>query len=213
MNSITRNNRKDPHKQERYIISDNCNQYTTSFILTKLFEEREMNCMVSKDLLDETDRWIDKFKTFPEIIFNLDVVEDFVEFFMKNQNLIEATIYPKKRRGPPLLPSERLRSKRISVYFSDEELEKLENSAKTENMSISSFLREIGLNRNIQQKPAKLDLQTYSELSRAAANLNQISKHLNTCPEAIHELDSIKQVLNDFRLSLISAKDGGDNEI
>lgn len=207
MNSVTRNNRNDQHKHERYIISDNCNQYTTSFILAKLFEEREINCMVSKKLLDETDHWISKFRTFPEVVFNLDVVEYFVEFFMKNQNLIEATVYPKKRRGPPLLPNERLRSKRISVYISDAELEILENSAKSENMSISSLLREIGLNRKKQQKPAKLDLQAYSELSRAAANLNQISKHLNSHPEAIHELESIKSALNDFRLSLIGAKD------
>lgn len=206
MTTTTRKNRKDQHEMERHLNSESCKQYATSTILSKLLEELEMNCLVSKELFDENNYWIERFKVYPEIIFNLDVDDDFVEFLSKNKKLIESIVNPKKHRGRSLLPSGRFRSKRISVYVSDEELEKLEISAKLENMSISAFLREIGINRKITPKPAKLDLQAYSELSRSASNLNQIAKVLNSNPEAVIDLDNTKNALSEFRRSLICVR-------
>lgn len=213
MTTKIRKSRKDLHKIERNLNVDNCKPYTTSKILIKLQEELELNCLVSKELFDANKYWIEKFKMFPEIEFNLAVDDDFVEYFCVHKKQIENTAYPKKRRGRPLVPSIELRSKRISVYISDQDLEKLEKSAKRENMQLSDYLREIGLKRKIPPKPATLDLQAYSELSRSASNLNQIAKHLNSCPDAIIELDITIKALKDFRHSLIGVKTEGCNEI
>ncbi len=215
MTTKPRKDRIDAHKNSRNSSNDkNAKIYTTSSILCQLKQEREMCSYVSKEYLAENDGWINKFSTFPEIEFSL-VFEDndfMVDVLKKDKNYIETIVYPKKRRGRSLLSRDLFRSKRVSVYLSDEELAKLENSAKHENMSISAFLRGIGLNRNIPQKPAKLDLLAYSELSRSASNLNQIAKHLNLDPETIHELNSIKSALSGFRRSLISARTEGSNE-
>jgi len=203
MTTIIHKNRKDRNHIERKLNSKNGQQYVTSTILGKLLEEREINELVSPELLHDTDYWIDKFKNYPEIVFYLDVVDDFVEFLCKNEKMIEATVYPKKRRGPSLKAIDRIRSKRISVYVFDEELETLENLANQEHVTIPALLRKKGLNHKISHKPAKLDSQAYIELSHAASNLNQITKFFNSHPEAIFDLDKTKTVLNDFRRSLI----------
>ncbi len=196
-------NRNDINLQERQLNSKKSKQYLTSTILDKLLKERELNELVSPELLHDTDYWIDKFKKFPEIVFYLDVDDDFVEFLCKNENMIEATVYPKKRRGPSLKAIDRIRSKRISVYVFDEELETLGNLANQEHVTISALLRKKGLNHKISHKTAILDSQAYNELSHAASNLNQMIKFFNSHPEAIIDLEKTRTALRDFRRSLI----------
>lgn len=68
--------------------------YTTKSILLKLAEEREENAFISRKLLDETNAWIDRFKTFPEIEFELSGNTDlFLDFLENNKRAIEEALY------------------------------------------------------------------------------------------------------------------------
>lgn len=207
--------RKDTNSDFRCSLKiKNTEKYTTKAILSRLLEERPLYEMIADNYLTGADDWIEKFRNYPEIEFYFILERDdfMVDVLTKYKAYIEATVYPQKRRGRSLLSKDKFRSKRISVYFSADELEKLDHSANSENMKIPEFLRQIGLNRKIPPKPAKLDLEAYSILSRTASNLNQIAKHLNSHPEAVHELDTVKSALSDFRRSLISARTEGNNE-
>lgn len=149
MNTKIRKNRKDFHQSERTIsdLAGATKKYTTSTILNKLYKELEINIFEAPELVEKNCQLIDEFRALPEIEFDLDVENSFVEFLSKNPKIIEASLCRKKRRGPALLPMERYRSTRISVYFSNIEMDLLGNLAIKENMSISAFLREKGLNQ------------------------------------------------------------------
>jgi hypothetical protein len=68
--------------------------YTTTSILLKLDQEREENIYISKELFEETILWIDRFKTFPEIEFDLLGNDElFINFLEANKSKIEETIY------------------------------------------------------------------------------------------------------------------------
>lgn len=203
-----RKDRKDSNRNARVPLVTESKKYSTSSILNQLQKERDYYAMVSSEYLAIADGWIEKFSHYPEVEFYMDFESksDFlIDLLERRKEFLECVVYAKKQRRRSLLPQDRFRSKRVSVYLSDNEIMKLENLAKSENMSISSLLRHSGLNKKITQKPAKLDLRAYRELAHASSNLNQIAKHLNSHPEATQELDSIQAVLNDFRQSLISA--------
>lgn len=69
-------------------------KYTTKNILLKLADEREDNSFVSQPLLDKTNAWIDRFKTFPEIEFELSGnTEPFLDFLENNKHAIEEALY------------------------------------------------------------------------------------------------------------------------
>lgn len=204
-----RKDRKDSKKNARVpMLSEATKKYTTSSILSQLRKERDFYAMVSIEYLAMADEWIEKFSHYPEVEFYMDFENKYdflVDLLERRKEFLECVVYAKNRRRRSLLPQDCFRSKRISVYLSDNEIMKLENLAKSENMSISSLLRHLGLNKKITPKPAKLDLRAYRELAHASSNLNQIARHLNSHPEAIQDLDSIQAVLNDFRSSLIGA--------
>lgn len=69
-------------------------QYTTTSILDKLEQEREENALVTKELLDETNTWIELFETYPEVTFDLTGnPENFLAFLTDNKEAIDETVY------------------------------------------------------------------------------------------------------------------------
>lgn len=86
----------------------------------------------------------------------------------------------KKNRtyGPAPLPPEQLRHKRLSVYVTDAELHELERRAALVSMRTPAYLRESGLEKLPPVVP-ELNQKAWLELSKAAANINQIAKALN----------------------------------
>jgi len=89
----------------------------------------------------------------------------------------------------------------VSVRLNEAELAKLDAQAKGRQRG--AFLRNAWLS-GVKPAVPELNSKAWFELSRAAANLNQIAARLNY-QDAV-SVDEIKQALTAFRLSLVGAK-------
>lgn len=78
----------------------------------------------------------------------------------------------------------------IRARFSQEEKAQAISRAKAEGVTLSTLLRKSVLCERIV---SKTDIQTVFELKKIGANLNQLTKHINTLP-----------VDEEIRLSLLS---------
>lgn len=199
-------------------------KYLTSNILEMLAVEKEENSLVSKELLNETIAWIDKFKSFPEIEF--DLVGDFeflLPYLESNKAAIEKTVIAcrnkiQRKYGPVPNPPELLRSHHIGVYLNDAEMAKLAIHAGTQipkqkrggdtasRRKIAAYLRDAGLNALPPVVP-KINSEVWTELAPVLANLNQIAKKRN-CGGELDEGDllaikTIKDALTELRPKLI----------
>lgn len=111
----------------------------------------------------------------------------------------------KRRRGPTPDPSSK-RNKRVSVYFSDNEYEKLIKIVGNKKYA-SDHMRRLALGSRSQRITIpELNRQAYSELARAAANLNQIARSLNAGDEI--SVEHLEDALRCFRMALIGASAG-----
>ena len=85
----------------------------------------------------------------------------------------------------------------ISIKIRLTEKEQLLQRSKEEGKSLSSFIRESALKgRSI----SKTDVQMIYELRKIGANINQLTKHINTLPSnenILYSLDRINQYLSD----------------
>jgi hypothetical protein len=121
--------------------------------------------------------------------------------------------------GPAPLPEEDKRRHQFGVYFNDAELAVLLERAVpsgTEGKSdlgirryVGRYLRNAALGTLPNKKVPDLNRAAWRELSRAAANLNQIAHHLNSGGDANHA--EIMAALAEFRRSLIGDT-GADDE-
>jgi hypothetical protein len=94
----------------------------------------------------------------------------------------------------------------VMARFNSEELEKLENLRKVLGMTKGGYIRMVALRENPTNTVVpELNRAAWIELSRSASNLNQIAKHLNESGFDTGVVDSIIQVLDDFRTALIGA--------
>lgn len=110
----------------------------------------------------------------------------------------------KKNRtyGPAPLPPDQLRHKRLSVYVTDAEFAELKRRADIVNMRVPAYLRECALNKLPPVVP-EINKEAWLSLSKAAANLNQLSKQVNIV--GMVEASLIMSELADFRQTLLKA--------
>ncbi len=104
-----------------------------------------------------------------------------------------------RRRGPAPRPDEEKRTHAVAVRFSSNELESLDKNRGR--FQRAEFLRSAALGTLPPTIPP-LNQQAWSELSRAAANLNQIAHALN----AGSKPGGLQDQLAQFRAALIGAK-------
>lgn len=115
----------------------------------------------------------------------------------------------KRRRGRKPLAKSDKREHCISVRVNASEQVQIE--AKRGQVPAGEYLRLAGLNALPPAPPSSLNREAWVELSRAASNLNQIAKTLNSgevSVETAHALDALRE----FRFALIGAKLGGSDE-
>lgn len=104
--------------------------------------------------------------------------------------------------GPDPLPPDQLRGKRCNVYATDAEFAELKRRADMVNMRVPAYLRECALNKLPPVVP-EINKEAWLALSKAAANLNQLSKKINVV--GMVEASLIMRELADFRTSLLKA--------
>lgn len=89
----------------------------------------------------------------------------------------------------------------ISIRLNDAELEEM-NARNTTGLSKGRYGREAILNQLPPTIPP-INIEAWTALARASANLNQIARYLNY--EQQVEINEIKNTLADFRNALIRA--------
>lgn len=116
----------------------------------------------------------------------------------------------KRRRGPEPKPPEELRTNRISLRLTDEELSSIQDKAGTKNpKQVADFIRKTSLGKRLPSRIPEINREAWASLSRSASNLNQIAKAINSNQDV--DAETIERQLAEFRLALIGAK-GGDDE-
>lgn len=110
----------------------------------------------------------------------------------------------RSRRGPTPVALDDLRHYCVSVRLSSSELAQLDSVRATVRMMRGEYLRCAALHRLPPTIPPVNHL-AWSQLARAAANLNQISQHINTDSTTALEVEEIRMELVRFRLALIGA--------
>lgn len=74
---------------------------------------------------------------------------------------------------------DRFRTKKIRVFLSEEELQYARDKAKSCNLTMSEYIRQI-IKKGIVVKLETFDIKGMSvELNRIGTNINQIAKHVN----------------------------------
>lgn len=109
------------------------------------------------------------------------------------------------RRGPTPLSADQRREHCVSVRLNAGELAALD--ARRGSFQRGEWLRMAALDKLPPTVPA-LNAQAWTELARAAANLNQIARALNAGEKV--ERGGIRDQLNQFRAALIGADLEGD---
>jgi hypothetical protein len=107
------------------------------------------------------------------------------------------------KRGPEPRPENELRTVRLSVFMTQTEASEIERRAGLVKMRTPAYLREAGLDRLPPTVP-ELNREAWRDLSRAAANLNQIAQRLNRDDHPV--FSDLRDVLAKFRVSLLAAQ-------
>lgn len=117
------------------------------------------------------------------------------------------------RRGPDVLPACELRTHTVSVRLNGAELARLDGQRAPVRMQRGEYLRAAALHQLPPTIPP-VNHAAFVELSRSAANLNQVARALNAvargAPEPAPSVVEIGAVLDDFRRALIGAQLGGE---
>jgi hypothetical protein len=113
------------------------------------------------------------------------------------------------KRGPEPKPENELRSVRLSVFMTEVEAAEIERRAGLVKMRTPAYLREAGLDRLPPTVP-ELNRTAWTQLAKAAANLNQIARHLNSDDHPAFA--DIRDALAKFRVSLLEAQRIRENE-
>ncbi len=113
------------------------------------------------------------------------------------------------KRGPEPKPENELRTVRLSVFMTEAEADEIERRAKLVGMRTPAYLREAGLDRLPPTVP-ELNREAWTQLARAASNLNQIARNLNRDGHPV--FDEIRDSIVKFRASLISAQARNEDE-
>ena len=76
-----------------------------------------------------------------------------------------------------LLPAEQLR-KRVNIYLTAQERERIESGARSAGITVSNFIRLAALGQKVETVPT-LNAQAYGQLGKLASNLNQLARSAN----------------------------------
>lgn len=79
----------------------------------------------------------------------------------------------------PLYDKRRLRSHRLDVYLSEDELAAIKSRATDAGLRPAEFARSAALGVKIQAV-SEINAARWSELAATCSNLNQLAKHANT---------------------------------
>ena len=114
-----------------------------------------------------------------------------------------------KKTGPPPLPPEAQRTKRVWVRLTDAELAELDE--RRGKISRSAYLRAAGLDAWPPRPVAvpELNREAWRDLARAAGNINQLTERLNVGQQPAAE--EISNLLAAFRAALVGAGGGKDD--
>jgi hypothetical protein len=107
------------------------------------------------------------------------------------------------RRKQDDIPEDEVRTHCISVRLNKRELEKLDGGRGF--FKRGEALRMAALT-DMPAPVSKLDLQAWSALSKSAGNLNQLSHKMNAGD--VVSVNEIREILADFRASLLTANGG-----
>ena len=110
---------------------------------------------------------------------------------------------PRRKRGPTPKPIESQRKLRIAVYLNDSEWKIVNGFSELSHVCPAAYLRRSALGTPPVVVPP-LNQEAWQALGKAAANLNQISKHLNS--NDLSYLNQIREALIRFRQALIEPK-------
>jgi len=97
------------------------------------------------------------------------------------------------------------RTKRLNVFFDVREYEQLLGEARLARMKPSELMRQKFFNAAPPSVP-KVNLDAWTKLSSASANLNQMARYLNSGMRL--DIDEVSVLLASFRMSLVFATRG-----
>ena len=123
----------------------------------------------------------------------------------------------RRRRGPVPLDAADRRGHTVSARLNDAELVLLDSQREAVQMQRGEYLRAAALHRLPPIIPA-VNREQWLELARAAANLNQIARHLNEgwqgdgerIGKVLAELACCLRLVGRVRNGLIGVKDGAE---
>lgn len=102
------------------------------------------------------------------------------------------------RGGRPKSELGEVRSNRVTVRFSEKELEQVSGKAQLVGLEVSAFLREAALGRkvSVQASSFPVNVQTYDQLRRIGVNLNQLIRAVNSGAIVGIESENISELRN-----------------
>ena len=106
----------------------------------------------------------------------------------------------KRRRGPAPKPLESKRKHRVAVYLNDAEFKVINGFSELSGICPAAYLRKATLNTPPIVVPS-INQMAWEQLGRAAANLNQLSKSINSCD--LSYLSEVRMALIRFRAALV----------
>ena len=112
-----------------------------------------------------------------------------------------ATTPPRRKRGPTPKPSAEKRTHRIAVYLSDSEMKVIDGFSELSKVCPAAYLRKAALGTPPVVVPI-VNQQVWEQLGRAAANLNQLTKLLNSNDHSY--LSETRIALIRFRQALVA---------
>ena len=95
------------------------------------------------------------------------------------------------------------RTRRLNVFFDVHEYDQLVDEAKQARMKPSELMRQKFFNTAPLSVP-QVNLKAWAKLSSASANLNQITRYLNSGMRL--DVDEVSRILAAFRMSLVCAR-------
>jgi hypothetical protein len=97
------------------------------------------------------------------------------------------------------------RTKRLNIFFDGNEYAQLLDEARQAQMKPSELMRRKFFKTAPPSVP-KLNLESWTKLAAASANLNQIARYLNSGMGL--DLDELTRILSCFRMALVGASRG-----
>lgn len=110
------------------------------------------------------------------------------------------TLPPRRKRGPKPKPAAEQRTHRIAVYLSSSEMKVISGFSELSGVCPAAYLRKAALNTPPLVIP-EINQQVWEQLGRAAANLNQLTKLLNS--NDLSYLSETRIALIRFRQALV----------